>query len=303
MTNGPTLVSLGIDAGGTHTRWALADTRGALLREGEVAPFSGLQLADETGRAQVLQVLRAVAAACGPVQAVAGGITGFDDTQAPLLQGLATQAFGAVPLLLCNDIELLCRAHGAPGHGIVLIAGTGSVAAGLDAAGTLQRAGGRGLLIDDAGGGAWIAREALQQVWRAEDVAPGAWEQSPLARALFEAMGGTTWAQTRHHVYGATRGELGTLALAVARAAHAGDAAALAILQRAGQELARLLRALAQRLGAQPVVLAGRVFALHPAVLQALQQALPGMAMRFVEEPAHHAAARLAARLVQDGAP
>jgi len=303
MTHGTPFVSLGIDAGGTHTRWALADARGALLREGEAAPFSGLQLADEAGRAQVLLVLRAVAAAGGPVQAVAAGITGFDDAQAAQMQGLVTQAFGAVPALLCNDIELLCRAHGAPGRGIVLIAGTGSVAAGLDATGTLQRAGGRGLLIDDAGGGAWIAREALQQVWRAEDVAPGAWAQSALARALFEAMGGTTWAQTRHFVYGATRGELGTLALAVARAAHAGDAAALAILQRAGQELARLVHALTQRLGPQPVSLAGRVFALHPAVLQALQQSLPGTALQPIEEPAHHAAARLAARLVHDQHP
>lgn len=303
MTNGTAFVSLGIDAGGTHTRWALADARGALLREGEVAPFSGLQLADKAGRDAVLHVLRTVAAACGPVQAVAAGITGFDDAQAALMQGLVTQAFGAVPALLCNDIELLCRAHGAPGRGIVLIAGTGSVAAGLDASGTLQRAGGRGILIDDAGGGAWIAREALQQVWRAEDAAPGAWEQSKLARALFEAMGGTTWAQTRHFVYGATRGELGTLALAVARAAHAGDAAALALLQRAGQELARLVRALVQRLGEQPVSLAGRVFALHPVVLQALQQALPGTPLALIEEPAHHAAARLAARLVHDRQP
>lgn len=303
MTTANASVSLGIDAGGTHTRWALADAQGAPLREGEAAAFSGLQLADEAGRAQVLQALHAVAAACGPVRTVAAGVTGFDDTQAPLLQGLLAQAFGATPTLLFNDIELLCRAHGASGRGIVLIAGTGSVAAGLDATGTLQRAGGRGILIDDAGGGAWIAREALQQVWRAEDAAPGAWEQSALARALFEAMGGTTWAQTRHFVYGATRGELGTLALAVARAAHAGDADALALLQRAGQELARLVQALVQRLGAQPVALAGRVLALHPAVLQSLRQALPGTTLQPIEEPAHHAAARLAMRLVQDRAP
>ena len=293
---------IGLDAGGTQTRWALADAQGLVWREGAAGPVSGLQLGDAAGRAAWAAVLRQIAQATGPAASVVAGVTGLDDSQAPEMRTMLAQAFGATALFACNDIELLCRAHGGTGRGLVLIAGTGSVAAGLDAQGTLQRAGGRGLLIDDAGSGTWIAREALRQVWRAEDAEPGAGQRSPLARALFEAVGGNGWAHTRQWVYGASRGELGTLALAVARVADE-DATALALLQSAGRELARLVQALSQRLGPQPVALAGRVFELHPAVLAALREALPGTALTRIEEPAHHAAARLAARLVHDRTP
>jgi glucosamine kinase len=302
----PTPACIGLDAGGTQTRWALADAQGRVWREGSAGPVSGLQLGDDAGRAEVAGVLRQIVQATGPATAVAAGVTGLDERQAPQMRTMLAQAFGASATLAHNDIELLCHAHGGPGRGLVLIAGTGSVAAGLDAQGTLQRAGGRGLLIDDAGSGTWIAREALRQVWRAEDAEPGAGQRSPLARALFEAVGGSSWAHTRQWVYGASRGELGTLALAVAKVAGE-DPAALALLQAAGRELARLVLALSQRLGPQPVALAGRVFDLHPAVLSALREALPHTTFTRIEEPAHHAAARLAsglaAPLVHDRTP
>jgi glucosamine kinase len=299
-----TFTALGLDAGGTATRWALADAQGRVQREGAAGAVSGLQLADGAGPAAVLQTLQQIAAAAGSVTAVAAGVTGLDEAHAPLMQRLLMQAFGAERALACNDIELLCRAHTEPGSGaIVLVAGTGSIAAALDAQGLLQRAGGRGVLIDDAGGGAWIALQALRRVWRAEDAQAGASERGPLAQALAAAVGGAGWAAARQRVYGASRGELGQLALAVADAAQAGDADALALLQRAGYELARLVRALAQRLGQPParVLLSGRVFDLHPAVATALGQALPpNTPLQRIATPAHHAAAGLAASLVHD---
>ena len=197
-----------------------------------------------------------------------------------------------------TDLELACHAAFAPGAGYVVVAGTGSIAAFIDEEGVLQRAGGRGALIDDAGGGHWIAREALRQIWRAEDAAPGAWQHSALARRVFERIGGSEWRQTRQWVYGAaaSRGELGTLALAVAAAADE-DPAALAILQAAGIELSRLARALLQRHGARPLALAGRVFELHPTIQTHLQQALPaGTPMHRLLQPAHLEAAQMAAR-------
>ncbi len=290
--------ALGLDAGGTQTRWALADAAGRLLGEGAVGGLSGLQLDHEQGRAAMAATLREIAAQAGPVQAVVAGMTGFDDEQAPLLQTLLAAALGTPQVQAMNDIELICRAAFRPGQGFVLYAGTGTVAAGFDGAGRLQRAGGRGAVIDDAGGGHWIAREALRCIWRAEDEAPGAWRRSPLAMRVFERIGGADWVLTRQWVYGASRGELGTLALAVAAAADE-DPAALQILQAAGRELARLPQALAQRLGARPLALAGRVFELHPAIEAALRQALPaGTTLSHLHTPPHHAAARLAAQRI-----
>ena len=294
---------MGLDAGGTQTRWALADASGAVWRQGQVAGFSALQLHDAAGRDAVAALLQEIAAVTGPVQAVVAGLTGFDAAQGPLLRSLLAQAFGmdADAALAMSDIELTCRAAFAPGEGCVLYAGTGSIAAFIDADGVLHRAGGRGAVIDDAGGGHWIGREALRHIWRAEDEAPGVWQGSALARRVFERLGGSDWAQTRQWVHGAgaSRGQIGTLALAVAAAADE-DPAALAILQAAGTELARLALALLQRFGTRPVALAGRVFELHPVIRAQLQQALPAdTAIQRLLQPAEIEAAKMAARKVK----
>jgi N-acetylglucosamine kinase-like BadF-type ATPase len=257
-------------------------------------------LQDEAGRAAVTSHLAAALSAArtaapdAPLPArVVTGVTGLDAAPAPgtaaapdpqhaALQAAFAHAWAqampdapAAALHACSDIELLCRTAFAPGAGLVLYAGTGSVAAMVDGDGHLQRAGGRGVLLDDAGGGHWIACMALRHVWRAEDEAPGAWQQSALAQRLFARLGGADWSFTRRGVYGADRGAVGRLALAVAEAAQDGDAAALAILGDAGDELARLVHALWRRHGRVPVALAGRALQLHPVVGQRLAAALP----------------------------
>ena len=296
-------LGLGLDAGGTQTRWALADGRGVLLAQGHAAGFTALQMSSADGAQALAAVLADIARqvqvrvqAHGRVTALCAGLTGFDgDGQAPLSR-LFVQAFN-VPmqaLRLLPDIELACRAAFAPGEGYLVYAGTGSVAAFVDAQEQLHRAGGRGGLIDDGGSGYWIAREALSHIWRAEDEQPGAWRGSVLAREVFDAVGGCEWADTRRWVYGASRGQLGELAVAVAAAADA-DPAALALLENAGRELARLAQALAHRHGARPVAFGGRVFQLHPVIEQSMRDALPGCVVHAAAGLAPHITAALLA--------
>lgn len=307
-------LGLGLDAGGTETRWALAESDGTLRGRGRVAGMTALQLGHAEGRDAVATLLARIAddaAACragDPVAAVIAGLTGFDSDQAPLFAQLAGRAFGVAPQAVkaVNDIELVCHNHFAPGEGYVVYAGTGSIAAFVDGQGVLQRAGGRGAVIDDAGGGHWVAREALRLVWRAEDERPGAWQDSALARALFARIGGSDWRTTRAFVYGGTRGQVGLLALAVAEAAAASppDAAALALLRQAGAELSRLALAMRGRHGARPVALGGRAFELHPVVEQALRERLPAdLPVRRLHDAAHETAARRAARLSRQASP
>jgi glucosamine kinase len=270
---------LGLDVGGSAARWAALDAAGQVVAQGSSPGFSAAQWGNAAQPA-----LEAAVQACAQsvaeqgVQAIklVAGLTG-GDVIATDFAAFMSQAFGlpAERVGLMSDVELACRAHFAPGQGIVLIAGTGSIAAHLDAQGQLHRAGGRGVLLDDAGGGYWIAREALRRVWRAEDEAPGTAHRSALGQQVFAALGGSDWAHTRRFMASASRGEVGALAVAVARAAHQGDAPSLALLQQAGAELARLLRAMAQRIGAQPVALCGRVLELHPSIEAALRAALP----------------------------
>ncbi len=158
----------------------------------------------------------------------------------------------------------------------------------------MHRAGGRGVVLDDGGGGFWIAREALRRVWRAEDEGPGRWRESPLAIALFEQVGGSDWGDSRDFIYGRDRGEMGRLALAVARAAGQ-DPAAREILVEAGRELARLALAMVRRHGPRPVALTGRAAQLHPLIAESMRASLPpDIRLELRESRGHHAAARLA---------
>lgn len=303
---GPGL-GLGIDAGGSRNRWALATPAGVIVAEGEAPGMAAQHMAHADGR-QALQaafagLCRAVLDAGRP-RRVCAGLTGFDGAGAGAGDGTQARrwladllALDGAAVTLCSDIHIAYLDSFQPGDGYLVYAGTGSIAAWIDPDGVLHRAGGRGVTLDDGGGGFWIAREALRQVWRAEDECPGSWTASPLARALFAQIGGSDWSLSRDLVYGGQRGAVGKLALAVAAAA-ASDPAANAILRQAGVELARLALALTARYGPRPVVLAGRASTLHPAIAAAMRAALPAsipLAHR-VAQP-HHAAARIAAQI------
>jgi N-acetylglucosamine kinase-like BadF-type ATPase len=299
-TDNDTTLGLGIDAGGTQTRWALADPAGAIVAEGSVAGLSALQMANEAGRGAVRATFAALAGdvlASGRPQRVCAGLTGFGG-DSELLAAWLAELLGIAPaaVIISNDIEIAYLDSFQPGEGYLVYAGTGSIAAYIDQGGEFHRAGGRGVTLDDGGGGFWIAREALRRIWRREDEEPGAWQDSAMARAVFDYVGGSDWSFSRQFIYGRERGEVGKLALAVAASAEHDQAARL-ILQQAGRELARLAAALVSRFGVRPVVLAGRAAELHPLIAETMRATLsPEVPLRRKTAQAHFAAARMAAQ-------
>jgi len=73
-----------------------------------------------------------------------------------------------LPMLMVTAIAAL-YAGNPPGCGVVLIAGTGSIALGRDARGTIARSSGWGHIIGDEGSGYDIGRRSLQAAARASD--------------------------------------------------------------------------------------------------------------------------------------
>jgi N-acetylglucosamine kinase-like BadF-type ATPase len=295
----PAELGLGIDAGGTQTRWALAAPGGAILAEGTVAGLSALQMGSPHGRETVQATFAELAASVlphGMPVRVQAGLTGFGGDSELLQRWLAGLLhLEPAAVRFCSDMEIAYRASFAPGEGYLVYAGTGSIGAFIDADGQFHRAGGRGVVLDDGGGGFWIAKEALRHIWRLEDEQPGAWRASPMARAVFEYVGGDDWACSRQFIYGQERGAVGKLALAVAATADQ-DPAASTILRNAGGELARLAHALVKRFGPRPVAVSGRAAELHPSIVAAMRELLPaGLAFRQTAGGAHYAAARMAA--------
>jgi N-acetylglucosamine kinase-like BadF-type ATPase len=290
-------LGLGIDAGGTETRWALAAPGGAIVAEGRVAGLSALQMGTPHGRDAVRATFAQLAAAAlvhGVPGRVEAGLTGFGGDSELLQRWLAEELhLDPAHIHLCSDMEIAYRASFAPGEGYLVYAGTGSIGAFVDARGQFHRAGGRGVVLDDGGGGFWIAKEALRHIWRLEDERPGSWERSPMAHAVFDYVGGADWACSRQFIYGQERGAVGKLALAVAATADR-DPAAAEILRAAGRELARLALALTGRFGPRPVAVSGRAAELHPLIVATMRASLPGIALTQTPGRAHHAAARMA---------
>ena len=218
------LLGLGLDAGGTKTRWALSNAEGSIVAEGTSSGMTGVQLLSEHGLNVLETTLNQIGETVlksGAPGAVCAGFTGLDQ-HADVLARMIGSAFGvdAARVELKSDIEIAYHDLFEPGEGYVIYAGTGSIAAYIDERGVFHRAGGRGVVLDDAGGGFWIAREAGKHIWRREDEEPGAWQSSPMARAVFARIGGSDWSASRAFFYGKERGEIGRLALAVAEAAN-----------------------------------------------------------------------------------
>jgi N-acetylglucosamine kinase-like BadF-type ATPase len=291
-------LGLGIDAGGTQTRWALADSSGAIVAEGAVDGMSATRMGYDAGREAARAVFATLAGqvlAAGRPVAVCAGLTGFDGAAGLPAQWLAALLNVApATVTVRSDIEIAYLDGFVPGEGYLVYAGTGSIAAWIAPDGQFHRAGGRGVTLDDGGGGFWIAREAMRHIWRLEDEEPGAWQRSAMARAVFDHVGGSDWALSRQFMYGQERGAIGRLALAVAASADV-DPVARGILEEAGRELARIALALVRRYGPRPIALAGRAATLHPLIALTMRAALPeALLLTQRATKAHHAAARIA---------
>lgn len=286
---------IGVDIGGTASRWMIAGADGAEIARGAASGATGhlFNPAERDRFATTIGAIAAQAHAHLPVAAAFLGVTGLGERAFDEASAIAGAALGLDPARIgtSDDMELAFRAAFAPGGGHLVSAGTGSVGLHVAADGTLVRVGGRGLLIDDGGSGTWIALTALDRLYRIIDETGGPGEAAILAEELFAAMGGDDWSATRAYIYGSDRGRIGSLAQAVARAADRGDTVALVTFERAAEELARLGRALVKRAGNLPIGYVGGVISLHESIKPALIAALSGCQVVFPQiDAARHAA-------------
>jgi N-acetylglucosamine kinase-like BadF-type ATPase len=162
-----------------------------------------------------------------------------------------------------HDAHIALAAGTEAREGIVLIAGTGSVAYGRDASGGEDRVGGWGYLLGDEGSGYEIGRRALTAVLRQFD---GRGPQTALTELVLNAYRLPEPTALIPLVYGeqASREQVARAARLVFEAAAMGDAVAQSLLEHAAGELASHVVALLQKMNftAQRVhvVLAGGLF-------------------------------------------
>ena len=266
--------ALGIDAGGSSTKWAVVDDAGRWIASGRVAPLSGhLYSVDAQAKAvDVLEQLRVNIAPFAPRVALAGvtGLTRGSELAAWLEQTINT-ALHLERCAVIGDMDLAYRAHYRPGEGIVLYAGTGSIAYHITRQLEVKRAGGRGYRIDDAGGGYWIGQRALRFTMRQMDA--GLPTDDPLSSAVLGQIGSSDWERVRAYVYASDRSAVSSLAPLVGVAAQQGSAAARQILELAGRELADLAGRLNAQVGELPITTVGGAWLVSPLIADATRAA------------------------------
>jgi glucosamine kinase len=289
---------LGIDAGGTKTVCLLADDRGEVVAQAR-ASGANLQVMGEFGVEKILH--RVMDETLGDrdikLDAICLGIAGVDrprDAQA--IKEVMRRIGQKTPTIVVNDALVALVAGAGDQAGVVVVAGTGSIAYGRteDRA---ARAGGWGYLLGDEGGGFWIGRAALSAVVRQFDQRGPATLLTDLVLAQMQL---STPAEVIHAIYdrGLQRHAIAGLAGVVQRAMEAGDAVAGEILDRAATELAAAAASVVTRLGMRgdvfPTVLAGGMFkgipSLATSVTTRLAEVAPRSEVRRLEiEPANGA--------------
>jgi glucosamine kinase len=291
--------ALGLDAGGSSLKLAITDDHGQIHLEKRLKPLPG-HILDPNARPLVLEHLRLALAQVREFapRAAYGGFTGLTTTEGLAeIRNLMAQELNlsAQHVRTSSDIELAYRAHFKPGAGILVYAGTGSIAFHLRSDGSSERAGGHGYLIDDAGAGFSIGQAALRTVMRELDEGRSS---SVLARFVFGHANASTWPDLSAFVYATGRSSVAGFAPLVGRAASQGDATAQGILESAGHELLRLVRIMRSRLGNLPVALAGGALEISPILTQTVQSEIPNLLI--THGGFERAAANLALRLLSD---
>jgi len=119
-------LGLGIDAGGTQTRWALADAAGAIVAEGSVSGMSATQMGSAAGRDAVRGLFAMLATqvlAVGRPVRVCAGLTGFDGVGTQATQLLAeVLKLAPAAISMRNDVEIAYLDSFAPGEGYLVYA-------------------------------------------------------------------------------------------------------------------------------------------------------------------------------------
>lgn len=244
---------VGVDVGGSKTAAAVdagdgtvhrASGPGAAVRPGK-ALASALVIA-EVAR-QAMGQTGALRATVLVVGAAGAGRTLERDA---LRESLRTEEL-ADRVHVTTDIEIALEAAFGEEPGIVVSAGTGSIAVGRDRGGQLDRIGGYGWQMGDEGSGYAIGRAALGAVGRAID---GRSPDTKLHACVLDRTGSRDLDGLVRWAASAGPAEVAALAPHVLAVAAEGDRVAQGIADYAARELSQLALTLAERLSVDPPV-------------------------------------------------
>jgi N-acetylmuramic acid 6-phosphate etherase len=299
--------SIGFDGGGTKTDCALLDAKGGVIGEGHGGPANPLRCGYEAAFSSLQEAAAAALAAAkirpADISGVCAGLAGAGrrGVVRRMMVFLARE-FPRAVTQVTSDYEIALETAASSGPGLVLIAGTGSVAYGRNAAGETARAGGYGPWIGDEGSAFEIGRRAVSAVARTRD------SDAPvtlLTEMISAALDCPDWDDLMLRIMKSPDEVFPKLFPVVADAANSEDCAAKEILFASAIGLGNLAMIVIRRLGMKsqefPLVKCGGVFGHSPMLDALLDSVLASGALRArisrLEISPAIGAARMAVRL------
>ena len=305
----------GVDGGGTRTRAVIVDGGGREVARGE-APGAVVTVADpeaaadavtaaigDAMEAAALELLTRDASLDGiglPLDGLWAGLAGAgSEAAARAVTEVLSPRRLANRLTVGTDVRAAYEDAFPERDGVLLIAGTGSVAWGSDESGHPIQVGGWGQLLGDEGSGYWIGLQGLRHVMTGHD---GRSELGVVSGEMLRACGVKEPGDLVAWANASAKRDVAALAPLIIRAADAGDVAASRIVSEAVAALTDLVRGVASRSGTRgtghAVVLWGGLLAdegpLAARVAAALEESGFDVVERVVDPPM--GAARLALR-------
>jgi glucosamine kinase len=258
---------LGIDGGGTKTRCALGEERTVLATS--VSGGSNIVRLGETAAREALHsAIREVcsAAKISPqqIRAICVGAAGAARPEiAAKMRSILVELdaqMASAHIEVVGDAVIALEAAFGRGPGVIVIAGTGSIAFGRGSSAHTVRAGGWGFAISDEGSGHWIGRQAVSAVLRARDQQ----RETLLTAQILSIWKLADLDALIRRANSTPPPEFPRLFPVVLQATQLGDSLAREILVRAGGELAAIAGNVVRRLAPHPpyvpVATTGSVF-------------------------------------------
>jgi len=246
---------LGVEGGGTKTAWVLVEREADSLRvidQGKLPPSNFRLVSPERLRA-IFQQMPAEVDRVGMF--LAGCATEEDRNH---LAKICAEVWRSARIVAGSDRDSGLAAALGRGDGIAVNAGTGASVTGRRGD-RIEKAGGWGHILGDAGGGYFLALQALRFILREYDLHRG---EAQFTAAILRALSLNSrddlvrWAQT------ADKMEVAGLAPVVFECATNGDESVMKIVEEGAGVLSEYTAAVATRLGllAPKVILLGGVF-------------------------------------------
>lgn len=246
---------IGVDGGGTKTLFSLYNAQGELIKQHTEGTCHYMQVGYEGLTHVISSGINVILNGIDEDVVVGLGLAGYG-REATVRKNIEEAVYKAIPnypYVLKNDAQIALKGALGGSDGILVIAGTGSIAiSSFD--GVDDRCGGWGYAIGDEGSAYWIAKKVILEFSKQSD---GRAQQTKLYELVKEETGIQEDADLISHIIktlGNKREEIAKLAMVCAKGAMANDEVCLNIYKDVAYEIAQMINVLSRKVNKKEIL-------------------------------------------------